>query len=126
MTKTLAEKWKSDIVKYRKQCQSILKISNDIRYVGAINEYGRTLTGIMHPHIRPILKKVDAKNEFFTIATLVSQRKHVGIGKLDHIIFEHQKITILILQKSNITYYISIHKNSKNLKKIILSIKKII
>jgi len=128
MVKTPADKWKDTIIKYRKQCQNILKISNSIRYAGVINTYGRTLTGIVKPTLKPLLKSEQVKNEFFVISTLMSLRKNTAspVGKLEHVILQHQKITILILQKNDITYYISINKKEKNLEKIISSIKKII
>ncbi len=128
MVKTPAEKWKDIIIKHRKQCQKILKLSNSIRYAGVINVYGRTLTGIIRPNLKPLLKSEQVKNEFFIISTLMSLRKNTSntVGKLEHIILQHQKITILVLQKNNITFYISINNNEKDLGKIISSIKKII
>ncbi|HJJ22744.1 MAG TPA: hypothetical protein OQH54_03390 [Nitrosopumilus sp.] len=128
MVKTPAEKWKDTIVKYRKQCQNILKISNNIRYAGAINVYGRTLTGIIKSDLTPLLKSEQVKNEFFIISTLMSLRKNTAstVGKLEHVILKHQKIIIVILQKNDITYYISINRKEKNIEKIITSIKKII
>ncbi len=65
MIKTPADKWKDTVIKYKKQCQNILKISNSIRYVGIINVYGRTLTGIVRPDLKPLLKSELIKNEFF-------------------------------------------------------------
>ncbi|MEK0367382.1 MAG: hypothetical protein QQN45_05565, partial [Nitrosopumilus sp.] len=78
MIKTPAEKWKDTIIKYRKQCQNILKLSNSIRYAGAINVYGRTLTGIIRPDLKPLLKSEQVKNEFFIISTLMSLRKNTS------------------------------------------------
>ena len=128
MIKTPAEKWKDTIIKYRKQCQNILKLSNSIRYAGVINVYGRTLTGIVRPNLKPLLKSEQVKNEFFIISTLMSLRKNTAstVGKLEHLVIQHQKITIVILQKNDITFYISINKKEKGLDKIISSIKKII
>jgi hypothetical protein len=128
MVKTPADKWKDIVIKYRKQCQGILKISKNIRYAGVINIYGRTLTGIVHPGLKPLLKSEQVKNEFFILSTLMSLRKDVTttVGKLEHVILQHQKVTIVILQKNDVTFYVSINKNEKNLEKIILSIKKII
>ena len=128
MVKTPADKWKDAVIKYRKQCQSILKLSNSIRYAGVINAYGRTLTGLVKPNLKPMLKSEQVKNEFFIMSTLMSLRKETvnTIGKLEHVIFQHQKITIIILQKNDITFYVSINKNEKGLEKIISSIKKII
>ncbi len=128
MAKTPAEKWKETVVNFRKQCQKILKLSNSIRYAGVINVYGRTLTGIVKPTLKPLLKSEQVKNEFFVISTLMSLRKNTAstVGKLEHVILQHQKVIIVILQKKDITYYVSINKNVKNLDKIISSIKKII
>ena len=128
MVKTPAEKWKDTVIKYRKQCQNILKISNSIRYAGVINTYGRTLTGIVKPTLKPLLKSEQVKNEFFIVSTLMSLRKNTAstVGKLEHMILQHQKITIVVLQKNDITYYVSINRKEKNLEKIISSIKKII
>ena len=127
MVKTPAEKWKDTIIKYRKQCQTILKLSNSIRYAGVINVYGRTLTGIVRPNLKPLLKSEQVKNEFFIISTLMSLRKNTStVGKLEYMILQHQKITIVVLQKNDITYYVSINRKEKGLEKIISSIKKTI
>ena len=128
MVKTPADKWKEAVIKYRKQCQNILKISPNIRYAGIVNAYGRTITGIVKPSLKPLLKSEQVKNEFFIISTLMSLRKDVigTVGKLEHVILQHQKVTIVILQKKNMTYYVSINKKEKGLEKIISSIKKTI
>ena len=128
MVKTPADKWKETIIKYRIQCQNILKISNNIRYAGVVNAYGRTLTGIIKPNLKPLLQSEDFKNELFVISTLISLRKESisTIGKLEHVVLQHQKITIVILQKNNVTYYVTINKTEKGLEKIISLIKKTI
>jgi len=128
MVKTPADKWKETISKYRIQCQNILKISNNIRYTGVVNAYGRTLTGIIKPDLKPLLQSEDFKNELFVISTLISLRKESisTIGKLEHVVLQHQKITIVILQKNNVTYYVTINKTEKGLEKIISLIKKTI
>jgi len=126
--KTPADKWKNMVTKYRKQCQNILGISTSIRYAGIINVYGRTLTGLVRPNLKPLLKSEQVKNEFFIISTLMSLRKNTAstVGKLEHLVIQHQKITIVILQKNDITYYVSINRKEKGVDKIISSIKKII
>ena len=90
--------------------------------------YGRTLTGIINPNMKPLLKPEPLKNEFFIVSNLMSLRKDTSItfGKLEHVILQHQKVTIIILHKNEITYYVSINRKEKNLEKIISSIKKII
>ena len=128
MVKTPADKWKSAIIKYRKQCQKILDVSKSVRYAGVINIYGRTLAGIVQPNLKPMLKSEQVKNEFFIISTLMSLRKDTAstVGKLEHVILQHQKVTIVLLQKNDIIYYVSIDRKEKGLEKIISSIKKIV
>ena len=128
MEKTPADKWKDAVIKYRKQCQNILKISSNIRYAGVVNAYGRTLTGMVKPNLKPLLKSEQVKNEFFIISTLMSLRKETvsTVGKLEHVILQHQKVTIVILQKNDVTYYVSINRKEKGLEKIISTIKKTI
>ena len=128
MVKTPADKWKDTVIKYRKQCQNILKISKNIRYAGVINVYGRTLSGIVNPKLKPLLKSEQVKNEFFILSTLMSLRKDTSktVGKLEHVILQHQNVIILILQKNDITFYISINRNERGIEKLISLIKKII
>ncbi len=126
MTKTPADKWRGIITKHKKQCQKIMEISDSIRYAGIINAYGRTLTGIVRPNLKPLLKSEQVKNEFFIVSTLMSLRKDTGstVGKLEHVVLQHQKVSIVILHKNNMTYYVSINRKEKNLEKIISLIKK--
>ena len=128
MVKTPAEKWKDTIINYRKKCQKIIQISKSVRYAGAINEYGRTLTGIVRSDVTPLLKSEQIKNEFFILSTLMNLRKNAAdsVGKLNYVLLEHQKISIVIFQKSNMTFYVSIDRKEKNINSIILKIKKII
>ena len=128
MVKTPADKWQNTILKYKKQCQTIFEISNNIRYVGVINNYGKTLTGVIRPNLKPLLKSEEVKHEFFIISTLFSLRKDNGtsLGKLDHIVLKHSKVNIIVFQKKDITFYVSINSKEKSLEKIISLIKKII
>jgi len=128
MVKTPADKWKDAILKYRKQCQNVLQLSDSIRYAGVINAYGRTLTGIVKPDLKPLLKSEQVKNEFFIISTLMSLRKDTSatVGTLEHVILQHEKVIIIILQKNDVTFYVSIDRKEKDLEKIISLIKKTI
>lgn len=128
MVKTPSEKWKKAIIKHRKKSQSILSVSKSIRYAGVINEYGRTLTGIVRSNVKPLLKSEQVKNEFFILATLINLRKdsEKSVGKLEYVLLQHQKVSLVIFQKNKITYYVSIDKNEKNMNKIISTIKKLL
>ena len=128
MKKTPTDRWQNTITNYKKKCQNILKLSNNIRYAGVINAYGRTLTGVIKPNLKPLLKSEEVKNEFFIVSTLISLRQASdnSVGKLDYILLKHSKAHIVILHKKEITFYISINPKEKNFEKIISKIKKII
>ena len=101
MRKTPAQKWKEAISKYKLQCQKIMGVSKNIRYTVVINEYGRTLTGIVRPNVKPLLKSEQVKNEFFIISTLMTLRKapSSAVGELDYVVLKHRRVTILAYQK---------------------------
>jgi len=128
MAKTPEQKWKETIIGYRKKCQKILDVSKNIRYVGVINEYGRTLTGIIRPGVKPLLKSDQVRNEFFIISTLMVLRKILdsSLGKLDFIIIKHQKVSIIACQKNKVTFYISVLEKEKEMDTLVLDIKKLI
>lgn len=128
MVKTPAEKWKSLIVQHRKKCQKIIETSPSVRYAGVVNNYGRTLTGIVRQNVKPLLKSEQVKNEFFIISTLMTLRRDASnaVGKLDYVLLQHQKVSIIIFQKGDVTYYVSIDRKEKNIAKIISTIRKII
>ena len=128
MVKTPADKWKEKIINYRKKCQKIIQVSKNVRYAGVINPYGRTLTGIVRSDVKPLLKSEQVKNEFFNLAILMNSRKDAtkAVGKLEYVLLDHQKVSIIVFQKNKITIYISIDKKEKNLPGIISKIKKII
>ena len=128
MVKTPQEKWKESIIAYRKKCQKILNLSKSIRYAGIINEYGRTLTGMVRPNTIPLWSAEQVKNEFFIISTLMTLRKSYAtkVGILDFMHLSHPKVTILAFQRNNITYYVSIDVKTKNIETLVSKIKKIL
>jgi hypothetical protein len=128
MLNTPQQKWKEAIVTYRKKCQKILELSKSIRYAGIINEYGRTLTGMVRPNTIPLWSAEEVKNEFFIISTLMTLRKLYAqkVGALDFLLLSHPKVTILAFQRKNITYYVSIDVKTKNIENLVSKIKKIL
>ena len=128
MKKTPTDRWQNTIINYKKKCQNILKLSNNIRYAGVINAYGRTLTGVIKPKLTPLLKSEEVKNEFFIVSTLISLRQASdnSVGKLDYILLKHSKAHIVILHKKEITFYISINPKEKNFEQLVSKIKKTI
>ncbi len=130
MQETPNQKWKKQISQYKKKCQTIIQISKSIRYVGLINEYGRTLTGIVRPGLKTLLTNEPARNEFFLVSTLLSMRNKTStaLGKIDYVLFKHNKITVIVFQRNEGIYYISLNQNivSNSLLQIISKIKKVI
>ena len=130
MQKTPNQKWNEQIAQYRRKCQGIMELSKSIRYVGLINEYGTTLTGILKPGLSTLLSRESARNEFFLVSTLLAMRNKasLALGKINHVIFKHDNITVIVFQRKEGIYYISINKNitSEVINQIIIKIKKII
>jgi hypothetical protein len=128
--KTPSQKWTEQITHYRKKCQAILELSKSIRYVGLINEYGRTLTGIFRPGLATLLSNEPARNEFFLVSTMLTMRNKASsaLGNMDSIILNHDKVTVIIFQRKEGIYYISVNKSvtPDAVNKIISKIKKII
>lgn len=128
MAKTPADRWNSRVLGYRKQCLAILKASQAVRYVGVINSHGRTLTGVIRPGLKPMLAPEDTKNEFFIMSAIMSFRSDsaASIGKIDHALFHHRKVTILVLQKRDVTFYVTLGRNTKGLDGVISKVKALI
>jgi len=128
LVKTPQQKWKDAITSYRKKCQKILGLSKSIRYAGIINEYGRTMTGMVRPKVIPLWSSEQVKNEFFIISTLMTLRKNYTnkVGELDFMLLSHPKVIILAFQRKNITYYVSIDVKTKNIETLVSKIKKIL
>jgi hypothetical protein len=128
--KTPNQKWNEQITQYRKKCQSILELSKSIRYVGLVNEYGRTLTGIFRPGLATLLSNEPARNEFFLVSTMLAMRNKASsaLGNMDSAIIRHDKVTLVIFQRKEGIYYISINKSitPDAVNQIIAKIKKII
>ena len=130
MQKTPSQKWTEQITQYRKKCQNILELSKSIRYVGLVNEYGRTLTGIFRPGLATLLSNEPARNEFFLVSTMLAMRNKASsaLGNMDNAIIRHDKVTLVIFQRKEGIYYISINKSATPdaVNQIITKIKKII
>ena len=125
LTRVKDDKWAEMVTRYRKLCKSILEISDNIRYVGVMNRYGRTLTGVIKPALKPLLTPNRARDEFFIVSTFSALRKNTtgDIGALTHAVFYHKKVTILAIPQKDITFYITVNKNEKRLDEIVDSIK---
>ena len=113
MEKMSIQKWKKSQETLKKKSKQIKSLSNSIRYVGIINEYGKTLTGILKSGISPLFTRNQVRDEFFAISSFMKLRTKTvtSIGKLNYILLNHQKVNSLIFQSEKITYYITFSKN---------------
>jgi hypothetical protein len=128
LQKTPDQKWKEAVLGYRKNCQKILGVSKSIRYVGAINEFGRTLAGMMQSGLKPMLKSEDVKNEFFIISNLITLRSSVSkaFGALNHATLQHKNATLVCIPQNKVIYYVSISPKAKSVDEIIRKIKNLL
>lgn len=130
MQKTPSQKWTEQITQYRKKCQNILELSKSIRYVGLVNEYGRTLTGVLRPGLATLLSNESTRNEFFLVSTMLTMRNKASsaLGNMDSVVIKHDKVTLVIFQRKEGVYYISVNKSVTPdvVNQIIIKIKKII
>ena len=128
MEKTSVQKWENSLLIYKKHCKQIIAISKSIRYVGIINEYGKTLSGAIKSEIKPLFSRAQVRDEFFAVSSFMKLRSKTitSIGKLNYVLINHQKINSLILQNNKITYYITFPANVIPSNLIIAKIKKII
>jgi hypothetical protein len=114
MEKTSIQKWKKSQEILKKKSKQIKSLSNSIRYVGIINEYGKTLTGVLKSGISPLFTRNQVRDEFFAISSFMKLRTKTAtsIGKLNYILLNHQKVNSLIFQSGKIIYYITFSKNA--------------
>tara|TARA_B100000029_G_scaffold352415_1_gene344970 strand:+ start:5507 stop:5899 length:393 start_codon:yes stop_codon:yes gene_type:complete len=128
MKKTSANTWNLLLKKYKSDCQKIISLSKSIRYIGIINEHGRTLTGKINSGVKPLLSPNQVRSEFFAITTTTKLRERslTAIGEFDHAILNHKKIIILLFQNKKITYYITFGPKSSPSNQLINKIKAVI
>ena len=112
MEKKSIQKWEKSREILRRNCKEIISLSKSIRYVGVINEHGRTLSGTLKPGIKPMFSREQVRDEFFAISSFMKLRNKAvtPIGKLNYILLNHQKVNSLVLQNKTITYYITFAK----------------
>jgi hypothetical protein len=100
--------------KYKERCNSILAISQDIRYAGVMNRFGRTLAGNLRKGLVPLLKPDEARNEFFIEATRNQLRRNFekSIGRTEYTFTENEKVKILTIASEEYFYYITMDKET--------------
>jgi hypothetical protein len=102
--------------KYKERCNSILAISQHIRYAGIMNRFGRTLAGNLRKGLAPLLKPDEARNEFFIEATRNQLRRNFekSIGRTEYTFTENEKVKILTIASEEHFYYITMDRETSS------------
>ena len=102
--------------KYKERCNSILAISQHIRYAGVMNRFGRTLAGNLRKGLVPLLKPDEARNEFFIEATRNQLRRNFekSIGRTEYTFTENEKVKIMTIASEEHFYYITMNKETSS------------
>jgi len=121
---------KDAIQKNREKCGKILSLSKRIRYVGMINDFGRTIAGKLRDGMMPLLNTEQAINDHFIEATRNKLRKpfYSAIGSTIYTLTEHEKVIMLTVPTDWGFYYITLDKETDNveIKEVIDKVLKLI
>jgi hypothetical protein len=109
-------------------CRQFLELSPKIRYVGIMNNFGRTISGQLRKGVIPLFSPGEARDENFLEATRNQLRKKFekAIGKTIFTITENEKVKIVTIPMTRGFFYITLEKDVENqeILKIIDSIKR--
>lgn len=109
-------------------CRQFLELSPKIRYVGLMNNFGRTISGQLRKGVIPLFSPGEARDENFLEATRNQLRKKFekAIGKTIFTITANEKVKIVTIPMTRGFFYITLEKDVENqeILKIIDSIKR--
>lgn len=121
---------KDAIQKNKDKCGKIISLSKRIRYVGMINDFGRTIAGKLRVGMVPLLNTEQAINDHFIEATRNNLRKafYSVIGNAIYTLTEHEKVIMLTVPTDWGFYYITLDKETDYVetREIIDSVRKLI
>ena len=121
---------KDAIQKNKEKCGKILSLSKRIRYVGMINDFGRTIAGKLRVGMVPLLNTEQAINDHFIEATRNNLRKafYSVIGNAIYTLTEHEKVIMLTVPTEWGFYYITLDKETDyvEIREIMNSVRKLI
>ena len=123
---TPADKWRQMVTEHKERCRRMVDSSPHVRYAGAINRYGRTLTGARRHTTRPLMRPEDARNEFFVASGIIEQRRSTSarLGAFDHAVLVHAKVYVVLLRRAGVMYYVSVEKGAGDLDGIVRGLKR--
>jgi len=108
---------REESLKNKENCHNLLLLSQRIRYVGLINNFGKTIAGQLRPGLLPLLSVEQAINEHFIDATRNQLRKAFDstLGATLYTITVNIKvITLTFPSQSGGSYYITVDREIGN------------
>jgi hypothetical protein len=104
---------RQESLKNKENCHNLLLLSQRIRYVGLINNFGKTIAGQLRPGLLPLLSVEQAINEHFIDATRNQLRKAFDstLGATLYTLTVNIKvITLTFPSQSGGSYYITVDR----------------
>ena len=121
---------KETIQKNKEICKKIQSLSPRIRYVGMINDFGRTITGHLRKGVVPLFDTDQAINDHFIEATRIKLRKALSpaVGNPIYSLTEHEKVIMLTVPTSWGIYNVTLDRETEfmEIKALIDKIRKLI
>ena len=108
---------REESLKNKENCHNLLLLSQRIRYVGLINNFGKTIAGQLRPGLLPLLSVEQAINEHFIDATRNQLRKAFDstLGATLYALTVNIKvITLTFPSRSGVSYYITVDREIGN------------
>ena len=108
---------REESLKNKENCHNLLLLSQRIRYVGLINNFGKTIAGQLRPGLLPLLSVEQAINEHFIDATRNQLRKAFDstLGATLYTLTVNIKvITLTFPSRSGGSYYITVDREIGN------------
>jgi hypothetical protein len=108
---------REESLKNKENCHNLLLLSQRIRYVGLINNFGKTIAGQLRPGLLPLLSVEQAINEHFIDATRNQLRKAFDstLGSTLYTLTVNIKvITLTFPSQSTGSYYITVDREIGN------------
>ncbi len=98
---------RGESIRNKEKCHNLLLLSQKIRYVGMINNFGKTIAGQLRPGLIPLLNVEQAINEHFIEATRNQLRKAFNstLGPTSYTLTVNEKVITLTFPLQSGGYY---------------------
>lgn len=98
---------REESIRNKEKCHNLLLLSQKIRYIGMINNFGKTIAGQLRPGLIPLLNVEQAINEHFIEATRNQLRKAFDstLGPTSYTLTVNEKVITLTFPLQSGGYY---------------------